>query len=253
MSSTFARSINLPCLANWAIAPGPGRPARSGGLPAETRVVSTALRSRVPSYCILAPEASSHGLTSDMNVCCSSPPQVASTLTVPPTFWIWGAAAGTGEPAAVAVPVVPAVEVPVVAAALVPVAPGVLVPVVPAVDVPAVPGVLVPVGPAAATDVAEVGAPLVVVAAAPATGVVAVVVAAEPLAPTPPVAAAVVDRAAAVGLAAPPQACSSGTATSPRPTPSTERRPNGRSTNLVPSNILTTLLRSNGARRLGRG
>src|SRR5581483_7181493 len=226
MSSTFARSINLPCLANWAIAPGPGRPARSGGLPAETRVVSTALRSRVPSYCILAPEASSHGLTSDMNVCCSSPPQVASTLTVPPTFWIWGAAAGTGEPAAVAVPVAPAVDVPVVAAA-----PGVLVPVVPAVDVPAVPAVLVPVvpaalvptaavpvgWPAAATDVAEVGAPLVVVAAAPATGVVAVVVAAEPLAPTPPVAAAVVDRAAAVGLAAPPQACSSGTATSPRP------------------------------------
>src|SRR5579885_1250340 len=243
MSSTFARSINLPCLANWAIAPGPGRPARSGGLPAETRVVSTALRSRVPSYCILAPEASSHGLTSDMNVCCSSPPQVASTLTVPPTFWIWGAAAGTGEPAAVAVPVAPAVDVPAV--------PAVLVPVVPAALVPTA---AVPVGwPAAATDVAEVGAPLVVVAAAPATGVVAVVVAAEPLAPTPPVAAAAVDRAAAVGLAAPPQACSSGTATSPRPTPSTERRPNGRSTNLVPSNILTTLLRSNGARRLGRG
>src|SRR5579884_877721 len=266
MSSTFDRSISLPCLANWAMAPGPGNPARSGGFPAETRVVSTALRSRVPSYCIFAPEASSQGLTSDMNVACSSPPQVASTLTVPPTFWICGAAAGTGEPAAVAVPVVPAVLVPVVPAVLVvpavdvPVVPAVDVPVVPAVPVPVVPAVVVPAAagvlvptpgapaagapvgrPAAATAVPDVGAPLVVVPTAPATGVVAVVVADEPDEPTGPVAAALVARAAVVGLAAappPPHAWSSGTASKPTPMPSTERRVNGRSTNRASSRIL---------------
>src|SRR5262245_46356240 len=86
LSKTVPRSISLPALANSAIWPGPGRPARSGGFPPCTRVVSTAFRSRVPSYWTLTPVLSSKGLTIARKLSCSSPPQVASTLTEPPIF-----------------------------------------------------------------------------------------------------------------------------------------------------------------------
>src|SRR5439155_24321849 len=85
ISSTLLRYTSLPALANSAIWPGPGSPASSGGLPPCTRVVSTALRSRVPSYSTFVPVASSNGLTIARKLSCSLPPQVPSTPTVPPS------------------------------------------------------------------------------------------------------------------------------------------------------------------------
>src|ERR1700730_2231029 len=83
-STMLSRAISLAALAKVIIWPGPGRPARSGGLPAVTRVVRTALRSRVPSYWILIPVLSSKGFTMARKDACSEPPQVARIFTVPP-------------------------------------------------------------------------------------------------------------------------------------------------------------------------
>src|SRR5579859_7718407 len=89
MSTALDRSSTLPALASSAIWPGPGRPARSGGLPPWVRVVRTAFRSRVPSYWTWTPVASWNGLTMAMKLSCSSPVQVPSTVTVPP-IWVSG-------------------------------------------------------------------------------------------------------------------------------------------------------------------
>src|SRR5215208_2775346 len=99
---TAPRSISLPARASSAICPGPGRPARSGGLPPWTRVVRMALRSRVPSYSTVTPVCSSNGLTIARKLSCSLPPQVASTETRPPirsngAGLVAGAAAAAGE------------------------------------------------------------------------------------------------------------------------------------------------------------
>src|SRR5262245_56755378 len=229
LSSTVERSISLPWRPNCAIWPGPGRPAVSGGLPPETRVVSTALRSRVPSYWTLAPVASSYGLTMARKFCCSSPPQVASTLTLPPTCCSCGLVAAAGVPAglvaaAPGVPVAPAAGVPVAPAAGVPVpeAAGVPVPAAEGVPVPAARGV--PVAAPAVPVPAGVPAPAAEGVPVPAAPDVPAGLVAAPDGVPAPVAGAVVALAAGVADVAPPHACSSGTATNPSPRPRTERR-----------------------------
>ncbi len=83
MSSTVPRSTSRPWAASSAILAGSGSTARSGGLPALIRVVSTAFRSRVPVNSTLTPVWASNGLTMRLKVSSSWPPQIPRTVTAP--------------------------------------------------------------------------------------------------------------------------------------------------------------------------
>ncbi len=83
MSMTLLRAITLPVLAKLVSKVGLGAAARSGGLPAATRVVRSASWSRLASYEIWIPVESVNGFITAMNEACSAPVQVAMTLTDP--------------------------------------------------------------------------------------------------------------------------------------------------------------------------
>src|SRR5918996_4390055 len=70
--------------ANCAMTPGPGSPARSGGVPPSTRCWRTASMSRVLSTSTVAPVSSSQGATIAWKLSSSAPPQTARTETVSP-------------------------------------------------------------------------------------------------------------------------------------------------------------------------
>src|SRR5258708_6698522 len=83
MSTMLLRATTLPCFANNVRRVGLGAAARSGGLPAATRVVKSASWSRLASYVILMPVESVNGFITAKNEACSSPDQVAITFTDP--------------------------------------------------------------------------------------------------------------------------------------------------------------------------
>src|ERR1700682_6121212 len=73
MSTTLLSEMTLPVFAKLVSSVGLGAAARSGGLPAATRVVRSASWSRLASYSILMPVESVHGFITAMNEACSSP------------------------------------------------------------------------------------------------------------------------------------------------------------------------------------
>jgi len=83
MSMTLLRATTLPVLAKLVSKVGLGAAARSGALPAATRVVRSASWSRLASYEIWIPVESVNGFITAMNEACSAPVQVAMTLTDP--------------------------------------------------------------------------------------------------------------------------------------------------------------------------
>src|SRR6266571_2583997 len=83
MSTASLRAFTLPAFANCVSSCGLGAAARSGALPAATRVLRIASSSRVDSYCTLIPVESSKGLSTAMNDACSCPDQTATTFTDP--------------------------------------------------------------------------------------------------------------------------------------------------------------------------
>src|SRR5580700_11900378 len=83
MSTMVLRALTLPALAKLVSREGLGAAARSGGLPAATRVVRSASWSRLASYEIWIPVESVNGFITAMNEACSAPVQVAMTFTEP--------------------------------------------------------------------------------------------------------------------------------------------------------------------------
>src|SRR5260370_32978878 len=83
MSTTLLSATTLPVLAKLVSKVGLGAAARSGGLPAATRVVRSASWSRLASYWIVIPVESVTCFITAMNEACSAPVQVAMTLTDP--------------------------------------------------------------------------------------------------------------------------------------------------------------------------
>src|SRR5258706_741384 len=83
MSSMLLSGTTLLVLAKLVRKVGLGAAARSGGLPAATRVVRSASWSRLASYEIVIPVESVNGFMTAMNEACSAPVQVAITLTEP--------------------------------------------------------------------------------------------------------------------------------------------------------------------------
>src|SRR5258707_3642800 len=84
MSSTLLSGTTLLVLAKLVSKVGLGAAARSGGLPAATRVVRSASWSRLASYEMVIPVESVNGFMTAMNEACSAPVQVAITLLNPP-------------------------------------------------------------------------------------------------------------------------------------------------------------------------
>src|SRR5258708_21551610 len=87
MSTMLLREMTLPCLAKLVSKVGLGAAARSGGLPAATRVVRSASWSRLASYSILIPVESVNGFITAKNEACSSPVHGAITFT-DPALWV---------------------------------------------------------------------------------------------------------------------------------------------------------------------
>src|ERR1700674_5920491 len=83
MSMTLLRATTLPVLAKLVSKVGLGAAARSGALPAATRVVRSASWSRLASYEMVIPVESVNGFMTAMKEACSAPVQVAMTLTEP--------------------------------------------------------------------------------------------------------------------------------------------------------------------------
>src|ERR1700687_3452505 len=83
MLTMSLRAMTLPVLAKVVSSVGLGAAARSGGLPAATRVVSRASWSRLASYEIVVPVESVEGFITGMQDACSPPVQVAMTFTDP--------------------------------------------------------------------------------------------------------------------------------------------------------------------------
>jgi hypothetical protein len=84
ISSIGFRGVSCPALAIFFINPGLGRMAISGGLPASSRVVRTAVKSRVPVKFIFAPVACSQGAIIALKLSNSELPQIPRTSTVLP-------------------------------------------------------------------------------------------------------------------------------------------------------------------------
>src|SRR6202171_1699000 len=83
MSTRLLSEMTLPVFAKLVSSVGLGAAARSGGLPAATRVVRSASWSRLASYWMVIPVESVNGFMVAMKEACSAPVQVAMTLTDP--------------------------------------------------------------------------------------------------------------------------------------------------------------------------